>query len=272
MQVRPPVVAGSFYEARPDALREQVAHCYASNPAPGEKLRFIGAVAPHAGLMYSGAVAAALYDRLELPRRLIILGPNHTGLGVPASMYPSPGRWATPLGEVAIDDGLAASIREAAPFVEEDLRAHVREHSIEVQLPLLQERIASFSFVPLCLSLPSVAHCEALGNAVAEAVRAAGEPVGIIASSDFNHYEDQKTTLRKDFEAIGRILALDPAGLWETVRTKDISMCGIVPATVMLFAARALGATRAELLVHATSGDVNHDYAAVVGYAAIAIT
>lgn len=270
MWVRPPAVAGMFYEATAPRLRRQVEDCLPP-AAPSEKKRFIGAVAPHAGLMYSGHVAGALYASLDLPARLVILCPNHTGLGAEASINLQ-GRWRTPLGDVAIDEPLARAIAAEAPFVRADNLAHAREHSLEVQLPFLQFLRGEFIFVPLCLAIPTFERTAALGRALAAAVRTAGAPVGIVASSDLNHYENQEITLRKDGEAIDRMLALDPEGLWKAVHDRDISMCGYVPATAMLVAARELGATRAELVRHATSGDINHDYSAVVGYASVAVS
>lgn len=268
MWVRPPAVAGTFYEATAPRLRRQVEECLPGEA--GEKKRFIGAVTPHAGLMYSGHVAGALYAGLELPRRYVILCPNHTGRGADAAINLE-GAWRTPLGEVPIDAPLARAIADAAPSVRDDRLAHAREHSLEVQLPFLQLLAGDITFVPLCLALPTWERTEALGRALAAAVRAAGEPVGIIASSDLNHYESQEITLEKDREVIERMLALDAEGLWRTVHERDISMCGYIPATAMLVAAKELGASSATLVRHATSGDINGDYAAVVGYAAIAV-
>ncbi len=270
MWVRPPAVAGMFYEATAPRLRRQVEECLPAQQADAKK-RFIGAVSPHAGLMYSGHVAGALFAALALPRRFVILCPNHTGRGAEASINLE-GSWRTPLGDVEIDAPLARAIADEAPFVRDDKVAHSREHSLEVQLPFLQILAGAFTFVPLCLALPTLQRTAALGRAVAAAIRAAGEPVGILASSDLNHYENQEITLKKDGEAIERMLALDPEGLWRTVQERDVSMCGYIPTTAMLVAAKELGATRAELVRHATSGDVNRDYSAVVGYASIVVS
>lgn len=269
MWVRPPAVAGMFYEATAPRLRRQVEECLPP-AASSAKKRFVGAVSPHAGLMYSGPVAGALYARLELPRRYVILCPNHTGLGAEASINLE-GAWRTPLGDVAIDTELAKAIATEAPFVRDDHQAHAREHALEVQLPFLQLLAGGFTFVPLCLAIPTFARTATLGRAIANAIRAVREPVGIIASSDLNHYENQEITLTKDGEAIDRILHLDAEGLWRTVHERDVSMCGYIPTAAMLVAATALGATGAELVRHATSGDVNRDYSAVVGYASIAV-
>ncbi|HEU4523150.1 MAG TPA: AmmeMemoRadiSam system protein B [Thermoanaerobaculia bacterium] len=268
MRVRQPAVAGMFYEGSAARLKAQVEECLAG--VEGSET-FLGAVVPHAGLMYSGHVAGAFYAAAHLPRRFIILCPNHTGRGHFAAINRD-GSWRTPLGDVQIDEPLAADLMREAKTLRDDDAAHAREHSLEVQLPFLQRLAADFTFVPICLGAPRYELCEEVGHAVAAAVRAAGEPVGILASSDLNHYEDQETTLRKDGLAIDAVLALDPKRLWETVDENDISMCGYIPATTMLIAANDLGATTARLLKHATSGDVSGDYGHVVGYASIALS
>lgn len=270
MTTRPPAVAGTFYEASTEGLRRQVEGCYAGVGGGTPRQRFVGAVVPHAGLMYSGSVAAAFYGVAALPKRLIILCPNHTGVGHFAAINAS-GEWRTPLGNVAIDEPLARALMERCPLLVEDARAHAREHSLEVQLPFLQRELGPFTFVPICLGAHRYDYCEQVGEAIADVVRAAGAPVGILASSDLNHYEDQAMTLRKDQQAIDQILALDPAGLWKAIDTFEISMCGFIPTTTMLIAANQLGASEATLLQYKTSGDVNGDYAHVVGYASILI-
>jgi AmmeMemoRadiSam system protein B len=271
MVTRPPAVAGSFYEGTPQRLAAQVAECVAENPPAERKERFIGAVVPHAGLMYSGHVAAAFYATADLPRRFIILCPNHTGFGHFAAINRD-GQWQTPLGNVGVDTPLADALMQRSQLLAEDSRAHAREHSLEVQLPFLQQLLGDFTFVPICLGANRYDYCEEIGHAIAAVVKAAGEPVGILASSDLNHYEDQKTTLRKDQMAIDEVVKLDPHGLWNVVDAHDISMCGFIPTTAMLVAAKELGATEATLIKHATSGDINGDYSHVVGYAAIVIS
>jgi hypothetical protein len=271
MAIRQPAVAGTFYEGDPDRLAAQVSACFAENGDVEGGEKFIGAVVPHAGLMYSGHVAAAFYAQAELPRRFIILCPNHTGFGHFAASNRQ-GSWRTPLGDVAIDPPLADALMQQSALLADDDRAHAREHSLEVQLPFLQQLLGDFTFVPICLGANRYDYCEEVGNAIATVIAAAGEPVGIVASSDLNHYEDQKTTLRKDQLAIDEVLKLDPHGLWHAVEESDISMCGFIPTTAMLIAAAKLGAKHARLIRHATSGDVNGDYSHVVGYAAIAIS
>jgi len=269
MTTRPPAVAGSFYEASPERLRAQVQECFAANPKTTTKERFVGAVVPHAGLMYSGHVAAAFYGLAELPKRFIILCPNHTGIGHFAAINRE-GEWRTPLGAVPVDTALADALMSKTRLLGDDWKAHAREHSLEVQLPFLQQLVGNFSFVPICLAAPRYAFCEEIGNAIADVVQ--DEPIGILASSDLNHYANQEVTLIKDQRAIDQVLALDPDSLWRVVDEEDISMCGFIPTTTMLIAARKLGARNARLIKHATSGDINHDYAHVVGYAAILIS
>ena len=271
MTSRPPAVAGTFYEGTPERLSAQVAACFAENPESESKERFVGAVVPHAGLMYSGHVAAAFYAVADLPRRFIILCPNHTGFGHFAAINRE-GEWRTPLGNVAIDTPLADALMQRSKLLADDTRAHEREHSLEVQLPFLQTLLGDFTFVPICLGANRYDYCQEIGNAIAAVVRAADEPVGILASSDLNHYEDQKTTLRKDQAAIDQVLRLDPRELWRVVDELDISMCGFIPTTAMLIAASQLGAKDAKLIKHATSGDINGDYGHVVGYASIVIS
>lgn len=270
MAVRAPAVAGTFYEGSPDRLRSQVDACFAVNEAVPSPETFVGGVVPHAGLMYSGHVAAAFYAAVDLPRRFIILCPNHTGLGHAAAINRE-GSWHTPLGEVAIDTPLADALMKRTTLLAEDWRAHASEHSLEVQLPFLQRKLGSFTFVPICLATRYYEQCEEVGQAIAEVVSASSERVGLLASSDLNHYQDQQETIRKDFLAIDEVVKLDPRELWRVVADYEVSMCGFIPTTAMLIAARQLGATSARLLKHATSGDINGDYSQVVGYASILV-
>jgi AmmeMemoRadiSam system protein B len=271
MSIRPPAVAGSFYEGSAERLRGQLESCLAANPPVPRKERFIGAVVPHAGLMYSGHVAAAFYAAAELPRRFVILCPNHTGAGHFAAINRQ-GSWRTPLGDAAIDTPLADALMAATPLFADDAKAHAREHSLEVQLPFLQHLLGDFTFVPICLGAHRYDYAEEAGRAIAAVLQDVTEPVGILASSDLNHYEDQDTTLRKDQLAIDEVTRRDPRELWRVIDEFDVSMCGFIPSTAMLVAANALGATEAKLIKHATSGDVNGDYSQVVGYASMLIS
>ncbi len=266
--IREPAVAGMFYNANPSGLRREVEGFLAEGPRKKEKA--IGIVSPHAGYMYSGHVAGAVFSKVAVPKKVLILCPNHTGAGAFASINAS-GFWKTPLGEVKIEEHLARHLMEFDTELEEDSSAHRREHALEVQLPFLQVIREDFEFVPLCLSHFSYGECETLGKAMARLIRESGEEILIVASSDMNHYESQERTLAKDERAIECILDLDPQALYGRVHEEDISMCGIIPTTCMLIAAKELGAKKAELIKHATSGDVSGDYSGVVGYAGIVV-
>jgi hypothetical protein len=267
VSVREPAVAGRFYPADAAELRADVTS-YLSPPQ--ECVSAIGCVAPHAGYIYSGHVAGAVFSRLEIPSCCIVLGPNHTGFGHPLAIMKR-GRWRTPLGDLPIDSDLAESLVKTFPALMEDSAAHLSEHAIEVELPFLQVVRPDVRFVPIAVGTSRLMLLKHLGEAVATTIEAYQQPVLIIASSDMNHYEDDSTTRVKDRQAIDRILALDPGGLYETVMRESISMCGFGPAVTMLTAAKRLGAQKADLAQYATSGDVSGDRTTVVGYAGIII-
>jgi len=266
--LRQAAVAGRFYPADPAVLRADV-KSYLS-PAQ-ERIRAVGCIAPHAGYIYSGQVAGAVFSRLEIPQRSIVLCPNHTGCGHPLAVM-SEGEWTTPLGSVAIDSELAAQLLGAFPALAEDSEAHRAEHAIEVELPFLQVLRPGAKFVPIAVGTARPLLLENLGEAIANVIQSSEHPILIIASSDMNHYEDDATTRVKDRKAIDKILALDPQGLYETVINESVSMCGFGPAVAMLTAAKKLGASKAELVQYATSGDVSGDRDMVVGYAGIIVT
>lgn len=269
--VREPAVAGRFYPAEPDILRAEVRSYLSNNSVPEHlKIPAVGCIVPHAGYMYSGAVAGAVYARLDVPQRCVVLCPNHTGLGQPLAIM-SEGSWNTPLGVVSIDSGLAVEIKTSFPDLSEDTESQRREHGIEVQLPFLKTQQPDFSFVPITLVTGRLEILEELGRTLASVIKKHQERILIIASSDMNHYENDSITRMKDHKAIEKILELDARGLFDVIKNEKISMCGFGPAIVMLTAARLLGAQRAELVRYATSGDVSGDLEIVVGYAAIAV-
>jgi hypothetical protein len=207
---------------------------------------------------------------VDLPQRIIVLCPNHTGKGHPLAIMSS-GTWETPLGPVPIDSPLADALKKRFPLLTEDADAHRSEHAVEVELPFLQSRRPDFTFVPIALGTGKFETLETLGEAVADTVQEQDERILIVASSDMNHYENDAVTRVKDHKAIEKMLALDAHGLFDTVMKEDISMCGFGPAVVMLTASKCLGASSAELIKYATSGDVSGDRAMVVGYAGIVV-
>lgn len=263
--VRPPAVAGRFYPANPAELTQQI-NGFVSAYAGREKKTARGCLTPHAGYKYSGAVAASVFAALALPRRIIILGVRHFPRGQAIAVM-SEGSWLTPLGAAEIDGILAKQLLRACPLLREDSVAHSSEHSLEVQLPFLQVLAGKFSFVPVALGTARYEELTEVGEAVAEVISAQKEPVLILTSSDMNHYETDEVTREKDQYAIAELLKLDPRGLYDTVRRKEISMCGLGPAVAMLTAVKRLGASKATLVKYATSGDVTGDRSEVVGYA-----
>jgi|SRR5450631_1036191 len=279
--LRTPAVAGRFYPGRADELLRGIQEYTSAGETPVEagRIAAIGCVAPHAGYIYSGGVAGAVYSRLKIPERCVILCPNHTGKGLPLSVMANT-TWQTPLGEVAAESDMGARLLRRFPALEEDSAAHRTEHAIEVQLPFLQAQQAALHIVPIVIGTRDFDMLRGLGEALADVIGDREEEnqggdrkegVLIIASSDMNHYECDAVTRVKDHKAIERVLAMDARGLWEVVMNGDISMCGFGPTIVMLTAAKLLGATSATLVKYATSGDVSGDYESVVGYAGIIV-
>lgn len=265
--IRKPAVAGQFYESSPSRLTSQVNDFL---EADAGKDTAIGIVSPHAGLMYSGRVAGAVYSRIKMPRTFILIGPNHTGLGQAVSLMSS-GVWHMPTGELRIDENLAGELKKGADIISEDSIAHRMEHSLEVQLPFILHFSSDVSIVPLTMMSVPLDACRVVGEALADAIIDSEYPVTIIASSDMSHYVSDSSAREKDRKAIDSVLALDPAGLYKTVRDENISMCGVIPVTTMLFAARKLGASEAVLVKYMTSGEVSGDYDYVVGYAGLIV-
>ena len=260
---RAAAVAGRFYPADPDELLRDIDRFTAG---ACEKVRARACLVPHAGYKYSGGVAGKVYRALEIPSRILMLGPRHFPRGESLAIL-SDRAWQTPLGEAQIDSGLAAELRQAFPLLREDAIAHETEHALEVQLPFLQRLAGDFRFVPIVLGTERFDVLEKLGRAIAKVYVAQKEPFLILTSSDMNHYESDAITRVKDRVALDRIAALDPAGLQKVIHEKEISMCGYGPAVVMMTAMRELGATRAEIVAYATSAEVSGDFDWVVGYA-----
>lgn len=266
--VRQPAVAGQFYPGSPDKLRAMIDSLV---DRKAKKEAVIGLLSPHAGYIYSGAVAAAVISRIKFKDTFVIIGPNHTGMGGPFSIM-TRGVWQTPLGGVDIDSELATQILAASSHLAEDSAAHRYEHSIEVQLPFLQYFKPDVRLVPILLSPAAAGACKEIGGAIARAVVHLARDVVIMASSDMSHYEPQESAVEKDNQAIDAILDLDEDELLRRVTAHNISMCGYGPAISLISAARELGAKKGQLIKYQTSGDVSGDYSRVVGYAGIILT
>jgi AmmeMemoRadiSam system protein B len=223
--------------------------------------------------MYSGPVAGAVFSRITIPHTFIMIGPNHTGVGSTVSLM-STGSWQIPTGSLEINEGLAARLvadDRLRGLLSEDSLAHQMEHSLEVQLPFICRAAPETRIVPLAMMSVPIETCRAVGEALAEAVQEAGHSVTVLASSDMSHYVSDERARKQDRKAIERILALDPEGLYRTVMDEHITMCGVIPVTTMLFAARRCGAGEAVLVRYMTSGEVSGDLDYVVGYAGVIV-
>jgi AmmeMemoRadiSam system protein B len=266
--IRLPAVAGAFYPDDPAAVAEEARRLVAPGGADAAQTA-IAAVCPHAGWQYSGKLAGRLAASIVVPTRVVVLAPNHTGRGVRGAVWPS-GAWRLPGAEVPVDAAFCRALCEESTLLAPDTAAHEDEHAIEVLVPLLAARQPALHLVPIVLGGLSFGECETLAGALARVVAAAPGPTLILASSDMNHYRPDAETRALDALALEPLEALDGHALYDTVRRHGITMCGVVPATVAVLAARALGATRATRVGYATSADAGGDAQRVVGYAAVA--
>jgi len=263
--IREPAVSGQFYPSSPEELKKMIRGMVDEKAI---KEDVIGYYAPHAGFIYSGPVVGATASRVNFRDTVVILGPSHTGVGEPFSIL-TEGTWRTPLGDVEIDTVLAKAILANSSHLREDRLAHLQEHSIEVQLPFIQYFRPDIKFVPILLSHTSAAIYRSIGMAITKAIKDTAKKVVIVASGDMNHYESQKITHTKDRQAIESILKLEPVELLERVRDFKISMCGYGTVACLIYAAKEFGTVKTELVKYQTSGDITHDFSAVVGYAGI---
>jgi MEMO1 family protein len=290
-KIRRPAVAGQFYDGNEESLRDTIEKCFLDERGPktlpkvgSTEKEIKGIIVPHAGFIFSGAIAAHAYNFLAqngFADTFIIVGPNHTGMGSGVSII-TQGEWLTPFGTSRINDILAKQIRR--DIIEEDENAHKYEHSIEVQIPFLQfiAGAQNFDFVPISMSIQDIQTAKKVGNIISNAILDCDEKIAIIASTDFTHAgfnyannppKDIKVNEyaeKQDKFAIEKILNLDPEGLINIVEEKKITMCGYGPVATMLFAAKKLGAKKAELLKYGTSYEVQPG-TSCVGYGAIAV-
>jgi len=268
--IRKPAVAGQFYPQTAAEITKLIQSFLTAGTAV--KTDCIGCVLPHAGYIYSGSTAVKTINSLQIKDTVVILGPNHTGYGAEFSII-SKGEWLTPLGKVTIDTKLADKITQNCGFIEENELAHEYEHSIEVQLPILQYFRQDFKIVPIAILSQDDALLKRLGESIAKAVKdlKLENSVLIAASSDMTHYEPQDSANKKDSQAIQAILKLNTDELTEKVKKLKITMCGYAPVKAMITAAKLLGAKNAKLVQYETSAAVTQDKSSVVGYAGITI-
>jgi AmmeMemoRadiSam system protein B len=272
--VRPAAVAGRFYPGDGPGLGRAVAEHLAQGRGMTSEppLHRIAVMAPHAGYVYSGDVAGAVFAATEVPRRVVVMAPNHTGMGARGAVW-AKGAFAVPGATIRVDEELCARwIAEASGLLVPDHRAHLREHALEVELPFLHARRPDLTIAPAILGNLDEEECIAVGQALARAVASLAEDVLVVASSDMSHYLADDVTREIDQRALEPLLRLDAGALYRRVRDEDISMCGILPATAMVAYAVARGARSATLLRYATSGDAFGDRDRVVGYAGVLIS
>lgn len=274
------VVAGRFYPAQAEALRAQVAECLSASiesAVPVSNGTPLAVMVPHAGYMFSGPVAGATLARAALANNAVLLGPNHTGQGAPLAVW-NGGPWLTPLGAAPVAADFADALVESGVGFRGDCTAHVAEHSLEVLLPFLQVLQPALHIVPVSVSLADLPSLRTAGEALGACLRRSaeqGKRVSLVVSSDMSHYVPHEAAKALDSLALEKIAAVDAEGLYHTVRSRKISMCGVLPMTLALFACRALGATKGRIVSYATSGQTGRAYGAdmqsVVGYAGVLI-
>ncbi len=275
MQIRTPAVAGMFYPANKKELETTIENCFLDPFGPGSlppskvKKNILGVICPHAGYSYSGAIACQSYFAISSqPFELfVVIGPNHWGLGCNVAAMKDC-RWETPLGNVEVDSEIASELAEISSLVEIDFFSHTKEHSLEVQIPILQQVFpSSFKILPIAMVDQTQDTAVSLGKLIAKIAHK--KKLMIIGSSDFTHYEPNDIAHKQDSALIKEILKLDVEKFYDVLFDKKISACGYGAIAATMTACKELGATKGELLKYATSGDVTGDKSAVVGYGSI---
>ncbi len=275
---RSPQVAGYFYPEDKNILKKTIEACFLSEIGPGELpkdiddnksyLELLGLISPHAGYIYSGPIAAWGYLRLSYakrPKTIVIAGPNHRGLGPDFAIFPE-GIWATPFGEIPVDNEVSELLIDKLEFLKPSEIAHRYEHSIEVQLPFLQYILHdNFKIVPILISSYDIDRLRLLGEAIKD-LKSKG--ILFIASSDFSHYISAEMAKVLDLEAISYILNKKPYDFLKQVIQNRLSICGAGPITSLLFYVNSLSAD-VKLLKYGNSGEVTGDFSEVVAYASI---
>lgn len=265
--IRKPSVRGQFYPSDSKELRRTIESL---NPKKTSKIKALGIILPHAGYVYSGKVAVTTVASICPKKKVIILGPNHTGIGGPFSIFPE-GEWEMPFGNVKIDSELASSILDVGNIIKEDTSAHTYEHSIEVELPILQYFFGNFKFIPIACSHSTIDEYKKVGKQIFKAIEDMKEEVLLVASNDMSHYEKDATARKKDSFATESIINLDEEELLNRVSRENISMCGASSVSILIHCCKLLKAKKAQVALYQTSGDVNGDYSSVVGYLGVVV-
>ena len=277
MQIRTPAVAGMFYPSEKNELKESIHQCFLHSFGPGklppteEKKKIYGVICPHAGYIYSGPIACHSFYSIssESPELFIIIGPNHWGVGCNVAAMKDCS-WETPLGQVEVDSDAASELSKISNIVDLDFFSHTKEHSLEVQVPMLQEVYSKFKILPIILIDQEKNAAEEIGEAVATISKQKNSM--IIGSSDFTHYEPNEFAHDQDKALIEPILDLDVDQFYKVLYEKNVTACGYGAIASTMIACKKLGATKGELLKYATSGDVTGDTSSVVGYGSIIFT
>ena len=275
MEIRTPAVSGTFYPENEKKLKNLIHDCFIHPIGPGKthpiesNEKIYGVICPHAGFVYSGPVAChSFYSLSSSSSKLaIIVGPNHYGIGQnTASMIDV--SWKTPLGLVEVDSDSVLELREHLDILEIDSFSHSKEHSIEVQIPILQEVFSDeMKILPISLINQEQKTATLVGSAIAKIAQE--KDALLIGSSDFTHYEENEFAHRQDLALIDPILKLDIDEFYKILHERKVTACGFGAIASIMTACKELGATQGKLLKYATSGDISGDKSSVVGYASI---
>ncbi len=260
--IRKNAVAGQFYPHNPNKLKIMIESFIEKETS---KIDAKGIIMPHAGYIYSGKVATVTVEKIRPKKRVIILGPNHMGTGETFSMF-SRGEWEIPSGRIKIDEELAQAILNHSDLIKEDVSAHIYEHSIEVELPILHYFFKDFKFLPIVCSLSSLETYRKVAHHIFKTIKNIKDDILIIASSDMTHYEEDYRARKKDSYAIESIVKLNEEELLKRIKEKDISMCGVAPVSILIACCKLLKAKKATVTLYRTSGDITKDTSSVVGY------
>jgi AmmeMemoRadiSam system protein B len=276
MQIRTPAVAGMFYPSEKNKLTKLIEDCFLHSFGPGKNPKKIGKkifgiICPHAGYTYSGPIACHSVNSIssESPELFIIIGPNHWGIGRSVATM-TDCIWETPLGNVEVDSESAKEISQLSQNIESDFFSHTREHSLEVQIPILQKTFSNFKILPISLINQSKEIAKDVGLTIAKIAKK--KNVMIIGSSDFTHYEPNEFAHEQDLALIEPILEMDVDKFYDVLQKRKVTACGYGAIASTIIACKELGATKGELLKYATSGDVTGDTSSVVGYGSIVFT
>ncbi|MBE6508600.1 MAG: MEMO1 family protein [Methanobrevibacter sp.] len=276
--IRQPAVAGAFYPRDADNLKQLIESCFLDDSGVGfipELNNFegtdypINVMVPHAGYQYSGAVASHGYCKLVqngFPEVFIIISPNHTGFGTEVSVF-NEGEWITPLGSVEVDSQFAEEIISQSDIASADFSAHIREHSIEVQLPFLQYFSSDFKIVPITMGTQNFVTSSDLSRSILEAGKKLGKSYAVIASTDLSHFNNQEKANKVDSFVLEDIEEMNEFKLFEEVVQYNITMCGYGPVMTTISISKMANKNESEILAYQTSGDVTGDFTSVVGYA-----